>query len=80
MIQALNDAKSVTNEFGIDSSEAKLAWEVVEELASDDFSEATKAGLDEECLVESIQACEAIEELQRALFIEERKVKGRYQG
>ena len=80
MIQALNDAKALTDEFGIDSPQVKLAWEVVEDLASNDFSEATKASLDEECLVETIQACEVIEELQRALFVEERKVQGRYQG
>jgi hypothetical protein len=80
MIQALNDAKQLTDELGVDSQQAKLAWEVVEDIASNDFSEATKASLDEECLVETIQACEVIEELQRALFVEERKVQGRYQG
>ena len=43
------------------------SWETVEEIASSDVSEATKGSLEEECLVEAIEACEAIEALQNAL-------------
>ena len=77
---ALQNAKDAVEKYGNSSSEAKLAWEAVEEIASNDFGEATKKTLDDECLIESIEACEAIEELQRAVFLEQRKESGRYQG
>ena len=68
---ALEEAKNATEKHGISSPEARLAWEAVENIAGNDFSEATKRGLsDEECLVEYIEACEAMEELNRALFSE----------
>ena len=68
MMKALEDAKKITSDFGIESSEAKLAWETLEEIASNDFSEAMKSGLDpEECLVEQLPACEAMEELNQML-------------
>lgn len=67
MTEALAEAKAATEASGLDSSEARLAWENVEEIASSDTSEATKGSLEEECLVEAIEACEAIEALQAAL-------------
>lgn len=67
MRAALDDAKRVTEEGGIESPEAKLAWEAVEEIASGDLTEATKGSLDEECLTETIEACEALEELGKVL-------------
>uniref|UniRef100_A0A7S4I4P3 CP12 domain-containing protein n=1 Tax=Odontella aurita TaxID=265563 RepID=A0A7S4I4P3_9STRA len=75
MRKALAEAKEATEEFGISSPQAKLAWESLEEIASSDLSEATKGTLDEECLVETIEACEAIEELQQVLDSEQQKVQ-----
>lgn len=81
MMKALDDAKRITDKQGIDSSEAKLAWETVEEMASNDLSEAMKEGLDpEECLVEKVVACEALEEMQRVMYLEANSQNGRYQG
>eukprot|EP00562_Extubocellulus_spinifer_P032527 CAMPEP_0178731750 /NCGR_PEP_ID=MMETSP0699-20121125/30201_1 /TAXON_ID=265572 /ORGANISM="Extubocellulus spinifer, Strain CCMP396" /LENGTH=203 /DNA_ID=CAMNT_0020383827 /DNA_START=211 /DNA_END=823 /DNA_ORIENTATION=- len=73
MSKALEEAKSATEKFGMDSNEAKLAWETVEEIASSDVGEALKGSLEEECLVETIDACEAIEALQAALSKNEAK-------
>jgi len=49
------------------------SWETVEEIASSDVGEALKGSLEEECLVETIDACEAIEALQAALSKNEAK-------
>jgi|EP00984_Skeletonema_dohrnii_P002628 hypothetical protein len=49
------------------SVEAKLAWETVEEIASSNNLEATRAPLDEECLIELIEGCEALEKFKDAL-------------
>ena len=68
MVTALKEAKETSEEFGAKSTEAKLAWETVEEIAQNDSSEAVKTDLTEECLIETIEACEAIEEMQRALM------------
>jgi hypothetical protein len=67
---ALSEAKMMTEKHGALSSEAKLAWETVEDIASDDMSEAMKGAIDsgEECLVEMLDACEALGELNKALF------------
>lgn len=80
--QALTEAKHMTDKHGVSSAQARLAWETVEDIASDDLSEAMKKAIDEdeECLVEMIQACEAMEELNRALFLDEKKAHGRYHG
>ena len=65
---ALAAARSATEEFGKDSTEAKLAWETVEEIAaSAGDSEAFHAPLDEECLIELIEGCEALEKFGEAL-------------
>lgn len=69
MRAALDEAKKATNEHGADSTEAKLAWETVEEIAGADLSEAMKGSLEDECLIETIEACEALEELQRVLAL-----------
>ena len=76
----MDHAKEITEKEGVDSAAAKLAWEVVENIASNDLSEALKKPLDEECLVESIEACDALEELEEALYREKTKAEGRYQG
>ena len=67
MKDALKEAKEATKKFGMDSREAKLAWETVEEIASSDVSEAIKGSLEDECLVDTIDACEAIEAMQAVL-------------
>lgn len=68
LLAALENAKKLTAELGITSSEAKLAWEDVEEIASSSTSEATKKSLSlEECEVDKIEACEALEELDRVI-------------
>lgn len=80
MVKALAGAKEASDKFGATSTEAKLAWETVEDIAQDDSSEAMKSDLSEECLIETIEACEAIEELQRVLYVQEHAGSGRYQG
>jgi hypothetical protein len=80
---ALSEAKLMTKLHGATSKEAKLAWEAVEQISSNDLSEAMKGSIETdegECLVEMIEACEAMEELNRALFLNENKEVGRYQG
>ena len=67
MKKVLADAKVAVAEHGVDSTQAKIAWEIVEEIASSDNSQAYQASLDDECLVEAIEACEAIEEITRVL-------------
>ena len=71
---ALAEAKDLTEKHGIHSSEAKLAWETLEDIASNDMSQVMKGAIDaeEECLVEMMEACEAMEELNRALFLKEK--------
>ena len=65
---AMKEAKQLTEIYGAHSSEAKLAWETVEELASSNRIENAMGGMltPEECLVDAaIGACEALEELNR---------------
>ncbi|KAL7497322.1 hypothetical protein ACHAWT_005769 [Skeletonema menzelii] len=64
---ALDDARSAAEAHGKDSIEAKLAWETVEEIAASNNLEATRAPLDEECLIELIEGCEALEKFKTAL-------------
>ena len=79
---ALTEAKAMTDKHGVLSPESKLAWEALEHIASDDLSEAMKGAIDanDECFVEMVEACEAIEELNRALFLNDKKEVGRYHG
>lgn len=68
MQDALAAAKAATEASGADSTEAKLAWETVEELAASAADgEALRAPLDEECLIELIEGCEALEKFKTAL-------------
>lgn len=74
LLAALENAKKITAELGITSSEAKLAWEDVEEIASSSTAAATKKALDlDECEVEKIEACVALEELDRVLNLDGKK-------
>ena len=75
---ALDNARKTSKEFGATSAQAKVAWAEVEEIASASNSLAIGARLDEECLVETIEACEAIEEVQRVLNLG--KSTSRYSG
>lgn len=69
---ALVEARAATEEFGITSSQAKLAWETYEEIASSTSNQnAVGINLMEECTIEAEteDACRAIEEIQRVLPI-----------
>eukprot|EP00545_Synedropsis_sp_CCMP1620_P000108 CAMPEP_0119011574 /NCGR_PEP_ID=MMETSP1176-20130426/5758_1 /TAXON_ID=265551 /ORGANISM="Synedropsis recta cf, Strain CCMP1620" /LENGTH=230 /DNA_ID=CAMNT_0006964423 /DNA_START=29 /DNA_END=721 /DNA_ORIENTATION=+ len=67
---ALEAAKKASEEFGADSTEAKLAWETLEEISSAGEKSGALGGmLDEECLTEMIEACEAIDEVKRGLDV-----------
>jgi hypothetical protein len=79
---ALAEAKAMTEKHVLECSEAKLAWETLEDIAGNDSSAATKQAIDadEECLIEMMEACEAMEELNRALFLDKTKEDGRYHG
>jgi len=68
--KAFANAELTTEWWGIKSKQAKLAWEAVEEILSRDNSEVMKRPLDynEECLVDLMDACEGLAELDRALF------------
>lgn len=69
--KAIELANAATEKHGITSSEAKLAWEDVEEIASavSQKANADLPNLVDECLVEELEACQAIEELQRVLAL-----------
>jgi leucyl aminopeptidase (aminopeptidase T) len=59
-------AKKASEEFGPTSSEAQLAWEVVEEIASADNSQAYASALNaDECLTDLSEACQALTEINR---------------
>jgi len=62
-------ATEASDKFGNDSNEAKLAWENVEEVSASDNSAPTQPDLEELCLVEAIEACEALEELGRVIAL-----------
>ena len=70
LTEALESAKKATAEFGITSSQARLAWETYEEIASSGLDNAMGVSLTEECSVEAGQeACKAIEELERVMAV-----------
>jgi hypothetical protein len=66
--EALQNAKDTELEFGKGSPEAMVAWFDLEEIASAGLDNAMGMRLDEECLVDqTIDACTALEELNRAI-------------
>ena len=69
---AITEAKAASDEFGATSTEAVLAWETVEEIASAGVEPALGGMLDDECLIDTIEACEALQELNKGLW--ERRV------
>jgi hypothetical protein len=66
---ALEAAKSAEAEFGSGSAEARVAWSELEEVASSGLENALGPILDSgNCAIESsIDACEALEEVNRVL-------------
>lgn len=74
--EAMDTAREITEKLGVKSSEAQVAWEVVEEIASSGRSANAMGGMlsDEECLIDvAIEACEALEELNRAIDVQNKK-------
>ena len=71
---ALAEAKDLTKKHGVHSPEAKLAWETLEDIASNDMSQVMKGAIDadEECLVGMMVTCAAMEELNNALFMRQK--------
>ena len=63
-------ARAVSQQFGNESPEARLAWEEVEEIASAGLENAMGEDMTQECLVEAAEACLALEELGRFLNYE----------
>ena len=71
--EALKQANMLTKAYGVRSSEAKVAWETVEEIASSGRIDNAMGGMltPEECLVDAAtDACEALEELNRVLNLQ----------
>merc|ERR1711982_87961 len=65
---SLAAARVASEQFGKESSEAKLAWETLEEIAaSANDDEATRLPLDEECLIELIEGCEALQKFKSVI-------------
>ena len=72
LAQAKADAEAASAKHGKDSAEARAAWDIVSEIeANAGPSEASYAGLDEECLLETMQLCEtfdaALDSLQKSI-------------
>ncbi|VEU38874.1 unnamed protein product [Pseudo-nitzschia multistriata] len=66
-------ARALSQQFGNQSPQAKLAWEEVEEIASSGLNNAVGGNLyqQETCdLVQAAEACMALEELDRFLYYE----------
>lgn len=66
--KALEEAKLATEQHGISSSQAKLAWETYEDIAASGTQNAVGVNLMEECSLEAgLEACKAMEELERVM-------------
>jgi hypothetical protein len=68
--EAVSNAKSLTEKHGISSSEARIAWETVEEIASaSERNDALGGKLSaDECLIDAVmEACAALNELNRVM-------------
>lgn len=65
---AVEEAKKASKENGATSPEARVAWDVVEEIAAAGNAPAMGGMLEsDECLVESMEACEALDALNKSL-------------
>jgi len=67
---AVAEAKAASEKFGASSPEAAVAWEAVEEIAAADMSPALGGSLADECLVEALDACEAMDKFNQAIALE----------
>jgi hypothetical protein len=69
--RAVGKAEIATEWWGTNSAQARLAWEIVEDIAANDMSEVMKGAINDgdECLVEMIETCQAMKELERVLFV-----------
>lgn len=71
---ALQAAKDAVAEFGADSTEAKMAWETLEEISSSGLANSIGKRMDDECLVETaMEACMALDELNRVMNLDKTK-------
>lgn len=66
-LTAKADAEAAVFKHGINSAEARTAWDIVEEIQASDNSATVKPGLDEECLLETMALCEKFDEALDAL-------------
>jgi CP12 domain len=77
MQEAMAYARKMSEEKGFDSPEARVAWTEVEDIAASGLSRAMGKRLDEECLVETaMEACQAIDELNRVMTLEKTRGDG----
>lgn len=73
---AMAKAKEASTKFGAKSAEARLAWADVEDIASGlDAGNALGGSLGDECLVETIEACEALDEINRVVQLDKETVR-----
>lgn len=72
LVAAIAEAKKVTSEKGSSSTQAAVAWDIVEEISASDNSQASIPALSDECLLEAMEACDALEELNRAVVVSAR--------
>ena len=68
--EAVKAAKAAGEKYGAGSPEAAVAWDNVEEIAAAGNSNALGGNLADECLVEALEACEALDELNRVLNLD----------
>lgn len=74
---ALAAAKKTSRKFGADSPEARVAWSEVEEIAASGLENSMGTNLAEECLVDSaMEACMALEELNRVMNLQKTRTEG----
>jgi hypothetical protein len=77
MQEAIAYARKISEEKGFDSPDARVAWTEVEDIASSGLSHAMGKRMDEECLVETaMEACQAIDELNRVMTLEKTRGDG----
>jgi len=73
---ALAAAKEASELHGATSSEARLAWETVEEIASSGLDNALGGMIEEECWVDMTETCLALEEVDRFINLVNTQNKG----
>lgn len=66
--RALQEAYAVSEQYGFDSPEARVAWTELEEIAASGLDNAMGGELSaEECLVSAAEACIALNEFDQAM-------------